>query len=348
MLEPGRNYSVGNTNYRYGFNGKEKSDEINGNGVDYDYGARIYDTRVGKFLSVDPIAAKYPFLTPYQFASNSPIANIDLDGLEAWKITQKWTPEMVLKYQNQVSKEMVNIKSAPKRYTCEDFALTVAITFARSNGLPFKWQTDSKSFDAADPNYQSFDAFLNDVKKTSGAPDFLNNANTSEISINQITPGSVVTQTSKTPSLYSKFKHAIGLQKNLFIPHHVSVIAGVLQDKQGQNAFFSVYQGNFKENAGRMFASPDPNSKNYPGASIQSAGYDVSTDMWRNYTLKTFTSNISAEQTLHYRSLNFMQMNGENKYELKTHMYMIPPSPRTQAPGTAVSEQSDEKVKTQH
>jgi hypothetical protein len=38
---------------------------------------------MGKFLSVDPITAQYPMLTPYQFASNRPIGAIDLDGLEA-------------------------------------------------------------------------------------------------------------------------------------------------------------------------------------------------------------------------------------------------------------------------
>jgi hypothetical protein len=43
---------------------------------------RIYDPRVGRFLSVDPITRQYPELTPYQYASNSPIFNIDLDGLE--------------------------------------------------------------------------------------------------------------------------------------------------------------------------------------------------------------------------------------------------------------------------
>jgi hypothetical protein len=31
---------------------------------------------------VDPLTASYPFYTPYQFAGNSPIYNIDLDGLE--------------------------------------------------------------------------------------------------------------------------------------------------------------------------------------------------------------------------------------------------------------------------
>jgi hypothetical protein len=49
---------------------------------------RIYDPRLGKFLSVDPLAKQYPELTPYQFASNSPIAGIDEDGLE-WSYYDK-------------------------------------------------------------------------------------------------------------------------------------------------------------------------------------------------------------------------------------------------------------------
>lgn len=41
---------------------------------------------VGRFLSVDPLTSSYPELTPYQFASNTPIQAIDLDGLEAFFI----------------------------------------------------------------------------------------------------------------------------------------------------------------------------------------------------------------------------------------------------------------------
>ena len=43
---------------------------------------RIYDPRLGRFLSVDPLTKEYSMLTPYQFASNRPIDGIDLDGLE--------------------------------------------------------------------------------------------------------------------------------------------------------------------------------------------------------------------------------------------------------------------------
>jgi RHS repeat-associated protein len=71
--------------YRYGFNGKEQDGETYGNGNEYDYGFRIYNPRIGKFLSVDPLSPEYPQLTPYQFASNRPIDGIDLDGLEFYK-----------------------------------------------------------------------------------------------------------------------------------------------------------------------------------------------------------------------------------------------------------------------
>lgn len=86
MQMPGRKFAVG-TGYSYGFNGKENDNEIKGEGNQQDYGMRIYDPRVGRFLSVDPITSKYPELTPYQFASNRPIDGIDMDGLEYVKFS---------------------------------------------------------------------------------------------------------------------------------------------------------------------------------------------------------------------------------------------------------------------
>jgi len=77
-----RAFNSPSVNYRYGFNGKEVDNEMFGIGNELDYGMRVYDPRVGRFLSVDPITKSYPQLTPYQYASNSPIENIDIDGLE--------------------------------------------------------------------------------------------------------------------------------------------------------------------------------------------------------------------------------------------------------------------------
>jgi len=80
MIMPDRKYS--GPNYRFGFNGKEMDNEVKVPSAQYDYGFRIYDARMGRFLTVDPLSTSYPWFTPYQFAGNSPIAFIDLDGLE--------------------------------------------------------------------------------------------------------------------------------------------------------------------------------------------------------------------------------------------------------------------------
>lgn len=82
MLMPNRTYTAPNADYSFGFNGKEMDNEVSGEGNQYDYGFRIYNSRIGKFLSVDPLFKSYPWYTPYQFAGNKPIRFIDLDGLE--------------------------------------------------------------------------------------------------------------------------------------------------------------------------------------------------------------------------------------------------------------------------
>jgi len=68
--------------YRYGFNGKENDREWGTASLTQDYGFRLYNPAIAKFLSVDPLAPEYPWYTPYQFAGNMPISCIDLDGLE--------------------------------------------------------------------------------------------------------------------------------------------------------------------------------------------------------------------------------------------------------------------------
>jgi RHS repeat-associated protein len=62
----------------------EKDDEIKGAGNSYDFGARIYDPRLGRWLSLDPLAAKYPSYTPYSFVDNSPTVFVDPDGKKIW------------------------------------------------------------------------------------------------------------------------------------------------------------------------------------------------------------------------------------------------------------------------
>ena len=75
-----REWSDSSFGYRYGFNGQEGDDEVAGEGNSYDFGARIYDSRLGRWMSVDPLMKKYPSLSAYSFVGNCPILFIDPDG----------------------------------------------------------------------------------------------------------------------------------------------------------------------------------------------------------------------------------------------------------------------------
>ena len=81
MGMPGRKYDAGS--YRYGFNGKENDNEVKGEGNQIDYGMRVYDPRLGRFLSVDPLAHKFPWQSPYCAMDNNPVNKIDPTGMAA-------------------------------------------------------------------------------------------------------------------------------------------------------------------------------------------------------------------------------------------------------------------------
>lgn len=58
----------------------EKDDEVKGSGNSLDFDNRIYDSRLGRFLSLDRLTAQFPWQSPYIFAGNTPIQAIDKNG----------------------------------------------------------------------------------------------------------------------------------------------------------------------------------------------------------------------------------------------------------------------------
>lgn len=70
----------------FGYNGEQNIKEWSvRKGSVQNYGFRIKIDE--SFVSIDPLTKNYPFLTPYQFASDMPIMSIDLDGLESFVAT---------------------------------------------------------------------------------------------------------------------------------------------------------------------------------------------------------------------------------------------------------------------
>jgi len=78
MIMPNRTYSNGA--YRFGFNGKEKDDETAGAGNSLDFDARIYSSRLGRWMGLDPLAFELCAYSPYHFSFCSPLMFMDDDG----------------------------------------------------------------------------------------------------------------------------------------------------------------------------------------------------------------------------------------------------------------------------
>ncbi len=78
MVLEGRSGVSGNPDTRYKFTEKERDVET---GLDY-FGARYYDSRIGRWMTVDPLADKYPSLSTYCYVANNPARLVDPDGME--------------------------------------------------------------------------------------------------------------------------------------------------------------------------------------------------------------------------------------------------------------------------
>ena len=89
----------------YLFNGKELDEET---GLYY-YGARYYDGRTSVFLSVDPLAEKFPGISSYAFVANNPVRFIDPNGEEFTESAAKWFKKLWNNVTNRIEKNNVQM-----------------------------------------------------------------------------------------------------------------------------------------------------------------------------------------------------------------------------------------------
>ncbi len=78
MVMPERSYN--SEGYRYGYNGKEQIAEIFGETNCISFELRVFDTRVGRFLSTDPRKSEYAWQSTYSYFKNCPVSIIDFLG----------------------------------------------------------------------------------------------------------------------------------------------------------------------------------------------------------------------------------------------------------------------------
>jgi hypothetical protein len=95
---------------------------------------RISNSNLGRFLSVDPLSRDYPFLTPYQFASNRPIDGVDLDG-------QEWIKFTLSVWKDPTTGELISTSEREVTSTVEEKA-----TYGNSGVLYETYDLDTKSF----------------------------------------------------------------------------------------------------------------------------------------------------------------------------------------------------------
>jgi len=135
--------SLNTDDYRYGFNGKEFDQDWDGGGATYDYGARIYDPRVARWASVDPMAGKYPTLAPYVAFANDPIFFIDQGG-ETLQVASHTAPNPA-QFEQSVTVALAYLRKSPTAAAIIDkierSSTTITIAYLPT---PDKWTGEGK------------------------------------------------------------------------------------------------------------------------------------------------------------------------------------------------------------
>jgi RHS repeat-associated protein len=223
------------------------------------------------------------------------MSNTSVTGLRsAWEITNEWNSDFINQFCSSVIGYMNKMEIADQRFTCDDLALELIIRFASDNHLPFRWEVDAVTYDAAATSAEDLSDFILHVKEHSGAPDFRRPANTVETDVDAVTGGSMILNVN-------------GSQRT----HHVQIITAVYREL-GTVRGLNVKQGNFRKPVwkwNRFTGSDNPESWRYLGVRIQTGYYNSELDIFRNFTENRTTMDFSQTQKLIFVKFNFLNWN---------------------------------------
>jgi RHS repeat-associated protein len=277
-------------NTPYLFNAKELDEET---GLYY-YGTRYYDARLSLLLGADPMQEKYPDVSTYAYCVQNPVKFIDPDGREAWEVNNQWDDDYINKFSRFVYNQTNQYVNDGSQFTCEDFALSLLIDFASTNGLPVTINNGSGTYDARSDNYTDVATFKNDVLTTTGARDLQNNNNTVSSDISGARGGDII----------------VNRNSNNVGTHIQVVTAGFYIDNTDFVNGVSVAQGNSGllngvPGSSTIFDAGNPNSFFYTGKPIERGWIDVNANVYFNNTKGTTISNYSNAKNIDVRRWNF-------------------------------------------
>ncbi len=132
----------------------------------YDFGARMYDSRIGIFISVDPLTAKYPQWSPYSAFANNPIFYTDPDGKEI-----KASNDLGLNAINSVFSHFASFSTSQRAdFKKQDVSALFALDFNEGSKTYFSADESAIGFNAfkarASSNY--LDISTKELKKAYG------------------------------------------------------------------------------------------------------------------------------------------------------------------------------------
>jgi RHS repeat-associated protein len=136
-------------NERFKFTGKERDDET---GYDF-FGARYHASALPSWLSVDPLADKYPGISPYAYCNWNPIKYVDPDGKKI--VVGSWYGRALAKlgfnnYEAKVQSHLQELKGM-------DPELNKMIADLENSSIDFHIKHDNNNSNHYNPNTKEID-----------------------------------------------------------------------------------------------------------------------------------------------------------------------------------------------